>query len=230
LGNTPNACHPERSLATSEANRQTQSKDPLHGGAAKRPRACTWMMSILLTFLLLLPIMSFGQAVTRFPGLKSELASPDRRWVLQNLDRDQEPHHSILLKSNATGKTRKICDYERHASVIWSPDSRYFALNDYAGSDFSDASIISVDETVSTIKVQDEILRKGGSAKGGDQENFGVARWLDARRVVVHNWGHGEPAPGVCICYVYALNDSVQKCVHQPKGAGLEELCSKTTP
>jgi hypothetical protein len=191
-------------------------------------------MSNLLVSFLLLSVVSFGQTQTgrRFPGKKPELASPDGRWVLQNVDRDQEPHHSIFLKDKTTGKTRKICDYGRSASVIWSPDSRHFALNDYAGSNYAEASIITVDETRPTIKLQDVILDKYGAATDWGHEYFGTVRWLDAQRVVIHDWGHKDEPPlgDSCVCYVYALGGSVRKCAHQPKGSDLEQLCWKTTP
>ena len=220
-----------------EANRGTESKDPLPAGKAivdaRISYSKTFTTTVLLGFLLFLPGPLFGQTARRFPNGKSELASPDGRWILQNVDRDTEPHHSILLKDKTTGKTRKICDYERHASIIWSPDSRNFALNDYAGSDFATASIISVDEAASIIKLQDEI-RKTRGTREGEHEYYGVVRWLDERRVMVHDWGHGEPAPrDFCMCYVYTLDGSVRRCARQPEGKHLGELedyCSHTTP
>ena len=127
-------------------------------------------MSILMMSFLLLPVVSFSPTARRFPGNKSELTSPDGHWTLQNVDRDQEPHHSILLKENTTGKARKICDYNRSAAVIWSPDSRHFALNDYAGSDFTETTILSVDETVPNVDVQKEVNSKSKVTMGGDHE------------------------------------------------------------
>jgi len=189
-------------------------------------------------FLLAAATASFSQTSRRFPGKKSEITSPDGRWVLQDVDRDQEPNHSIFLKSIATGKTRKVCDYGRGASIVWSPDSRRFAINDYAGSDFTETSILSVDETVPKIDVQDEILRYDRSLRervtlvGWGHDYFGVVRWLDAQKTVVHHWGHNDEPPlgDFCVCYVYILGVSVQKCAHQPKGLDLEELCDRSAP
>jgi len=219
----------------SEANCQTQSKDLVFAGATggdarrSRTKACT--ISILMMSFLLLSVVSFSPTARRFPGNKSELTSPDRHWTLQNVDRDQEPHHSILLKDNTTGKTRKICDYNRSATVIWSPDSRHFALNDNAGSNYAEASIVAVDEAGPMIKLQDAILNKNNAAEGG-HEYFGAVRWLDARRLVIHNWGHNDEPPlgEHCVCYVYMLAGSLQKCADQPNGSDIEGLCRKTTP
>lgn len=226
----------------SEANRQTKSKDLMLVGRIqgnnRSSDGAPWVILILLLFLSLIPTAFFAQTARKFPGTKSELASPDKRWVLQDIDRDQEPNHSIFLKDTTTGKTRKICDYERSASVVWSPDSRHFALNDYAGSNFSETSVLSVDETVPKIDVQDEILdqderlRERITLVGLGHDYFGVVRWLDAHRVVVHHWGHNDEPPlgDFCACYVYTLGGTVQKCAHEPKASDLEGLCSKTTP
>jgi hypothetical protein len=119
---------------------------------------------------------------------------------------------------------------------VWSPDSRHFALNDYGGSDFTETAILSVDETVPKIDVQDEILRQDERERvtlvGFGRDYFGVARWLDARRVVVHHWGHNDEPPlgSFCVCYVYVLGGSVQKCLRQPRGSELEDLCGRTMP
>jgi hypothetical protein len=136
------------------------------------------------------------------------------------------------LKNNATREARKICEYGRHVSVLWSPDSRYFALNDYVGSNIAETFIISVDETVSRVDLQDRILSKYGAVTHGGHEYFGVARWLDVRRVVIHDWGHDDEPPSrdFCVCYVYTLGAYVQKCAHQPRGSDLEEFCARTTP
>jgi hypothetical protein len=180
----------------------------------------------------LLPFhQSSAQTSARFPGNKSEIASPNRRWILQSVDRADEPHHSILLKDAAAGKTRKVCDYERSASAVWSPDSRHFALNDYEGSNVAETFIFSVDQTVPRIDLQNEILRSGAPPHGG-HEYLAVKRWLDAQRVMVRDWGHTDdtPARDFCVCYVYTLGGSAQKCVQQPKGSNLEERCGGTTP
>jgi hypothetical protein len=226
-------CHPERSLAKSEANRQTQSKDPAFaraiGGDARRSHFSAWTMSILIAFLLLLPVASFSQTARRFPGKKSELTSPDGRWTLQDVHADQKAHHSILLKNNTTGKTRKLSDYERSVGVVWSPDSRHFALNDYAGSDFTETTILSVNETVPNIDVQKEVNRKRKVTMGGDHEYFGVAYWVDEHRVVIHHWGYGNGDPIYCECYVYTLNGSVRNCTRQPNSSDIDS-CERTTP
>lgn len=201
-----NLCPPERSLAMSEAIRQTQSKDPVFAGAigddTRRSHTNAWTTSILITLLLLLAVASFSQT-GRFPGKKSELTSSDGRWVLQDVNRNQGPKHSIFLKDRTGRKTRKICDYERSVGLVWSPDSRRFAMNDYAGSNYTEVGIYSVDESAPKIDLQKEILdqdkrlRERVKLVGFGHDYFGVARWLDAQRVVVHDWGHNDEPAGI---------------------------------
>jgi hypothetical protein len=241
LSTAPQTFHPERSLATSKANRQTQSKDPAPVGDTAGDGTISpfgaWV-ALILAGLALVATPSLGQVYRRFPGTKSELVSPDGRYILQSVDHDEEPYHSIVLKNETSGKTRKICDYERRVSVVWSADSSHFALNNYAGSDYTETNILAVDETVPKIDVQNEILRHDRLLRervtlvGWGHDYFGVVRWLDPERVVVHHWGHNDDPPlgDFCVCYVYRLGGSVRKCLHQPRASYLEGLCWKTTP
>jgi len=236
--NALNVCHPECSLTTREAYRQMKSEDPLRVGTPDSDaRSSVPATRVLVVALVLFSaVASFGQSARSFPGKKSELISPDGRWMLQNVDRDQEPYHSILLKDNTSGKRRKVCDYGRSVRVIWAPDSRRFALNDYAGSNFTKTTIVSVDETVPTIDVQAAILHSNVSQSesvtlvGSGHDYFGVTRWLDKHRAVVHHWGHSDVPPlrAFCECYLYTLDGSVEKCAHKVQDA--QELCDTVTP
>jgi hypothetical protein len=132
---------------------------------------------------------------------------------------------------------RKIYDYGRSASVVWAPDSRHFAVNDYAGSNVADAYIVDVNEKVPRIDVTEEIVRHDSDLSqrvklvGWDHDYFGVSRWLDERRVVVHHWGHGGSQPtAFCVCYIYTVSGSAEKCARQPRGSDPEERCAEITP
>ena len=185
----------------------------------------------LLIFVLLSTFSYTQTNYARFPGKRSELPSPDGHYVLVNVDSDREPYHSIILKEKSTSTMRKISDYGRSATVVWAPDSRHFALNDYAGSDFTNTHIIAVDESVPRIDIQMEILAHVRRLAGGDHEYFGVVRWLDNRHVIVHHWGHGESQQrAFCECHIYTLNGSVEKCANQPRSSDPEERCQELTP
>jgi len=230
--NSPKRCHPERSLAMSKANRQTKSKDPVPAGGTtgdmRNSHPGAWR-TLALAGLALVAIPSLAQTSKRFPGPKSELTSPNGRYVLRNEDHYENYKHFIFLKDKTAGKSREVYEYGRSATVVWSPDSQHFAINDYAGSDYTETTILSVDEGVPKIDVQEEVARKGDVTLGGDHEYFGVAYWVDDRRVVIHHWGYGNGDPVYCECYIYTLNGPVRKCTRQPNPTD-DDFCERTTP
>src|SRR5208282_2683124 len=94
---------------------------------------------------------ALSQISRNFPDKKSEITSPDGRYLVQNVDHHEEYRHVLFLKNKTTGKTRQVYEYTRGASVVWSPDSRHFAIDDGTGSDCTETKILSVDETVPEI-------------------------------------------------------------------------------
>ena len=181
--------------------------------------------AVTLAFLLLSTSGYSQSKYARFPDDRS-VSSPDGRYILINVDSGREPnHYSILLKDKTAGKTSKIYEYGRSATAVWAPDSRHFAINDYAGSDFTNTYIIAVDGITPRIDLQKEISQQI-DLPGGDHEYFGVARWLDERRVVVHHWGHdSDRRSEFCGCYTYTLNGRVERCAKQPRNN-----CEELTP
>jgi hypothetical protein len=170
-----------------------------------------------------------GQTFRNFPGRKSDLTSPNGRYVVQNVERDEEPRFVLSLKDKTTGKSRKVYEYGRGASVLWSPDSRHFAIDDAAGSDYTQTKILPVDENAPEIDVQKEIVDTAKAVPGGHHKYFYVAYWIDSRRVVIYHWGYGGELPdGFCECYVYRLNGPVRKCARQPKDS--DGVCGQTIP
>ena len=74
-----------------------------------------------------------GAALAHFPESQQSLTSPNKKYSIYNKDSDQEPNHSLYLRS-ASGADEKILDYGRHVDVMWSPSSDVFFVNDYSGS------------------------------------------------------------------------------------------------
>ena len=215
----------------SKANRQTESKDPYRLRTARidAGRSHSSALSLyILSLIVVLAIPALSQVSRNFPNKKSEITSPDGRYLVQDVDHNQE-YRVLFLKDKTTGKTRQVYEYTRGASVIWSPDSRHFVVDDSAGSDYTETRILSVDETVPKIDVQKEILDKRKDVPGGHHEYFYVAYWIDSRRVLVYHWGYGGEDPnGFCECYVYRLNGRVYKCARQPKDS--DSACERAIP
>jgi hypothetical protein len=232
ISRSPTNCHPERSLVVSKANRQTESKDPYYLGAVPSNhchslRNALAVCVLSLTVIFAVPFQS--QASRNFPGGKSEITSPDGRYAVLNVDHNEEYRHVLFLKHKTTEKVRQVYEYTRSANIVWSPDSRHFAIDDGAGSDYTETKILSVDEGVPGIDVQKEILDKANYVSGGHHEYFYVAYWIDPRRVVVYHWGYGREDPnGFCDCYVYRLNGPVRNCERQPKDS--DRACQQAIP
>lgn len=217
----------------SEANRLTESKDRYHLRAAcidagnfRRGPSNLYVLSLIAA----LAIPALSQVSRNFPDKKSEIVSPDGQYLVENVDHHEEYTHVLFLKNKTTGETRQVYEYTRGASVVWSPDSRHFAIDDGAGSDYTETKILSVDESVPEIDVQKEIRDKMNvNVPSGHHEYFYVAYWIDARRVVVYHWGYGGDDPnGFCECYVYRLNGRVYKCARQPKDS--DSACERAIP
>jgi hypothetical protein len=230
---TNSLCHPERSLAIREANRKAKSKDPVPTGAIigdTRNSRFTNRISLLVTALLIASALSSRAQTSRnFPGPKPELTSPNGRYAIQNVDHNAHYHHFLFLKDKTTGKSRQVYEYGRGASVVWSPDSHHFAIDDGAGSDYTETKILSVEEGLPEIDVQKEIEDKAQNVPGGHHEYFYVAYWIDPRRVVVYHWGYGGEAPSAfCECYVYRLNGLARRCARQPRDS--DRACQLATP
>jgi hypothetical protein len=156
--------------------------------------------------------------LVEFPGPQAQLQSPDRRYVLENLDSDKEPHHTLRLKNSETGAVRTLCNYPRHVSVLWSPDGKKLVVNDYAGSDFSKTLIFSADQDSPPQDVGAQLLEslKDSPDRRSLADNhhvyFAVSSWEGNEAVKVKVWGHGEVDPkGFSRLYQYTLDGSFRR-------------------
>lgn len=106
-------------------------------------------------------VPSFSTAeMARFPSRVSQVPSPDRKFVLVNTDRDQEPNHFLSLQDKVRGGTLPLLSYRRHVDVSWSKDSRFLFVNDYAESDLADCVLIRVGDSVPEQARMSSLLRQ----------------------------------------------------------------------
>jgi hypothetical protein len=131
----------------------------------------------------------------------SHAISPDGRYVLVAVNADREPSHMVYLEDSQLKSRRKLFNYDRHIDLLWNPDSESFAVSDYAGSDHSRCSIVSVTENVPPVQVWDELVK---AAKANDQKSLlrndhvyiAATDWISSKILKVKVWGHGEVNPG----------------------------------
>ena len=85
----------------------------------------------------------FAHAGTvEFPGPIHRAPSPDGKADILNTDRDKEPNHVLSIQDRDKHTIRELFPYPRHVDVSWSPDSKFFFVNDYFGSDVSRCLIV----------------------------------------------------------------------------------------
>lgn len=163
---------------------------------------------------------AFGSArkPVEFPGPTAQLQSPDGRYVVENLDSDKDPHHTLRLKNAETGAVRILCNYQRHVTVLWSPDGKKLVVNDYAGSDFSKILVFSADQDMPPEDVGAELLRSlkdypdRKSLADNHHVYFAVSSWEGNEAVKLKVRGYGEVDPkGFARRYQYTLGGSFQR-------------------
>lgn len=88
------------------------------------------------------PFVVFPQA--------GQLASPDGRFLVRNVDRESEPtefagtFRALWLTEAATGRSRKLCDYVGVAAVAWSSQD-FLIVTQYVGKKSSRVLVFSPD-------------------------------------------------------------------------------------
>lgn len=102
----------------------------------------------IVIFLIFNFVSAYSTAVNfaKFPGDVTSINSPDNNFSIHSEDYDEEPNHSLFFKYEQTGIEKKILDFRRHADISWAPDSKYFFVNDYLGSDFTNCIVIALPE------------------------------------------------------------------------------------
>lgn len=147
----------------------------------------------------------------------SRAVSPNGRYVLVGVDADTEPNHTVYLENSQLKTRRKLFSYDRHIDLLWNPDSESFAVSDYAGSDYSRCSIISVTENVPPVQVWDELLtaataNEKKSLLQNDHVYIAATAWISSKVLAIKVWGHGEVNPaGFTRFYRYEIGLGIRR-------------------
>ena len=137
---------------------------------------------LLLAMVALFSPVVYGGAETEFPNILKPEAfnpSPSGSYRLYDENHDQEPYHSLYLKSETSGASVKVLDFNRHVEVSWKPDSQYFYVNNYYGSDVSDCILFAVRalKGVSVGHILRKSLRSEAVFFRGDPLYITCAQW-----------------------------------------------------
>lgn len=131
---------------------------------------------------------------------QSRAVSPNGRYAIVGVDSDKEPNHTVFLDDLQQKTRRKLFNYDRHIELLWNSDSKSFAVSDYAGSDYSRCSIVSVTENVPPVQVWDELIKSVNAEERNmllhnDHVYIAATEWISSTILRVKVWGHGDVNP-----------------------------------
>jgi len=179
-------------------------------------------LSIILISLCSSAATASSQKVMQFPGESSQIASPNGRYVLVNVDSESEEHtlalgdnHELYLRDLRNGKEKKIYAYGRAVEALWSPTGNKLMINDYGGSNYANCIIFFFDIGRTSIDVQEQLWKKMRYNKSifGNHHVYIVGKkWFSEKRVKIKIFGHGDVDPhGFTLWYQYLIGDSFKK-------------------
>lgn len=178
-----------------------------------------WLIVVVLlnySFLLFSAIASMN--LTRFPGERSEILSPNRRFILYNIDTENTwPNHALFLKDIKEEKEKKLYAYQRYVEVLWSPQSTALFINDHGGSDYSNSIIFIFEgkKKNKTFDLREELRQNLGNHKsifGNHHVYIESVEWLNEDKVKVKISGYGDVDPdGFTLWYEYKIGEGFRK-------------------
>ncbi len=172
-----------------------------------------------------------GECTPSARRARPSVLSPDGRYKVLNVlcsKRADDTRAVLVLLDVKTGVRRILYPYARDATVVWSPDSHRIAINDYAGSDFTNNLVYSVDPKEPPIDLQ-KLLDQGSPKHGGESAEadhlyYSVINWRSANQVKLLAWGHGG-GKGFCGCYLLSLTGKVGQCQLRMRKSNPEDYC-----
>ncbi len=155
-----------------------------------------------------------------FPGNRSA-ASPDGQYVIQWREPDDEvPQHTLYLLNTHTGTRTEWFRFNRHVEVLWAPDSRAVAVNDFLASNAATCWIalledgdVVMDDLGARLIGNEEM---GQGLRGNDHVYVLARSWLRGStglRIVVAAYGDRDP-DGFLDTLEYNLGDGFQLMNH----------------
>ncbi len=135
---------------------------------------------------------------------------------------------ALVLRNLKSGDHRVLYTYDRDATVVWSPDSRWIVINDFAGSDYTNNLLVSVESKGPPIDLKERLLRsepKQGTLKS-DHLYIAAIEWESEREMKLLAYGHdSERRISFCRCFQMSLEGRVEQC-HVPNPED-EDYCVK---
>ena len=181
----------------------------------------------VLSLLMMAVIPVFAGPFVVFPQAGS-LSSPDGRFQIRNAEREAPTaefsgtFHSLWLFENASGRSRKLCDYLGVSAVSWS-NSDFVIVTQYVGKKTSRALVFSLTHPGDTILLDSPTLTHILPPELRDtlRENdhvFVEGSRIEGETLYLTVWGYGRhDANGFRWHCQYALPEGTVAC-EQGKG------------
>ena len=134
-----------------------------------------------------------------FPG-QSQYDSFDRRYSIVGVDKDTEPRHTLFLLDQSHVEGRRLLSYDRHVSLLWSSDNRFFAVTDYPAEGGSRCTVLSVDDKAPPIPVLDLLVRQETGSRARTLRRYlrneyvavEALQWRGPNKLLLKVSGHGR--------------------------------------
>ena len=150
---------------------------------------------------------------TSFPSRVTRAESPDHRYAIINVENQEEPRHTLFLEDEREKTRRKLMDYGRSVEVLWNPNSRYFIVNDYAGSNVAECWLFNAEAEGTPVRLSDAVIakiknpRELASVQNNFHLYFAASEWRDRNTALIEVWGQGDADPkGFRHIYTYKIN------------------------
>lgn len=191
------------------------------------------MTRFLICCLLISPSVWATDCIPSGRSAGPSVTSPDGHYQVLNVfcsSQTNERELALVLRNVKSGERRTLYTYDRDATVVWSPDSRWIAINDYAGSDHTNNLVYSVHPSEPPIDLQKQLDRglpeHGREIPEADHLYMSVIKWRPDEQVEFLVWGHGG-GKGFCRCYLLSLTGRVGQCQLRMPKSNPEDYCEK---
>lgn len=146
------------------------------------------------------------------------LTSPDGQYRVSNVfcsKQTQEREMALVLRNLKSGEHRILYTFDRDATALWSPNSRWIAINDYAGSDYTNNMVVSVERGARPIDLKERLLQSEPkqSVLKSDHLYLTASEWKSESEIELLAYGHdSERRISFCRCFLISLNGGTQQC------------------
>jgi hypothetical protein len=144
-----------------------------------------------------------------FGGTPNVIKSPDGRYeIIDNKTR------WLAFKRRGDRSAKRFYSYERNVDILWSPDSKCFALNDNMGSNVASALLFKVTDLSKPLDLAEKLYAKPSkklpSMTGNDHIYYNVRKWISPTKLEFVVTGYGKR--GFALIYQYDLKGSF-RCI-----------------